>query len=48
MRQLASKRGVPLHVHDIIYKLIDELKAELSGKLPPLLSENVVGENKRF
>ncbi|XP_068558850.1 translation initiation factor IF-2, mitochondrial isoform X2 [Cebidichthys violaceus] len=44
VQQLAVRRGVPLRLHTIIYKLIDELKDELSGKLPPLLSENVVGE----
>lgn len=48
VRQLASRRDVPLRLHNVIYKLIDELKEELSGRLPPLLSENVVGEeNKR-
>lgn len=44
MRLLASKRGIPLRLHNIIYKLIDELKDELSSKLPLLVSENVVGE----
>ncbi|XP_044045724.1 translation initiation factor IF-2, mitochondrial isoform X1 [Siniperca chuatsi] len=44
IRQLAARRGVPLRLHDVIYKLIDELKDELSGKLPPLLSERVLGE----
>lgn len=44
VRQLASRRDVPLRLHNVIYKLIDELKEELSGRLPPLLSENVVGE----
>ncbi|XP_040041426.1 translation initiation factor IF-2, mitochondrial [Gasterosteus aculeatus] len=44
IQQLAAKRGVPLRLHSIIYKLIDELKEELSSKLPPLRSENIVGE----
>ncbi|XP_026179642.1 translation initiation factor IF-2, mitochondrial isoform X2 [Mastacembelus armatus] len=44
VQQLASKRGVPLRLHTVIYKLIDELKEELSSKLPPLISENVIGE----
>lgn len=43
-QQLAAQRGVPLRIHNIIYKLLDELKEELSSKLPPLRSENVVGE----
>lgn len=44
IQQLAAKRGVPLRLHNVIYKLMDELKDELSSKLPPLLSENVLGE----
>uniref|UniRef100_A0A3P8TFD6 Translation initiation factor IF-2, mitochondrial n=1 Tax=Amphiprion percula TaxID=161767 RepID=A0A3P8TFD6_AMPPE len=44
MQQLAARRGVPLRLHNVIYKLIDELKDELSSKLPPLVSRNVVGE----
>lgn len=44
MQQLAARRGVPLRLNSVIYKLIDELKDELSSKLPPLVSENVVGE----
>uniref|UniRef100_A0A665SUN8 Mitochondrial translational initiation factor 2 n=1 Tax=Echeneis naucrates TaxID=173247 RepID=A0A665SUN8_ECHNA len=41
---MAAKRGVPLNLHSIIYKLIDQLKDELSSKLPPLVIENVIGE----
>uniref|UniRef100_A0A8C2XPA4 Translation initiation factor IF-2, mitochondrial n=1 Tax=Cyclopterus lumpus TaxID=8103 RepID=A0A8C2XPA4_CYCLU len=44
VQQLAAKRGVSLRLHSVIYKLIDELKDELSSRLPPLHSENVVGE----
>lgn len=44
IQQLAAKRGVPLRLHSVIYKLIDELKDELSAKLPPLVSENIIGE----
>ncbi|KAK9541000.1 hypothetical protein VZT92_003414 [Zoarces viviparus] len=44
VQQLAARRGIPLRLHAVIYKLIDELKDELSSKLPPLLSENIVGE----
>ncbi|XP_070842782.1 translation initiation factor IF-2, mitochondrial [Chaetodon trifascialis] len=44
VQQLASKQGIPLRLHTIIYKLIDELKDELSSKLPPVVSESVVGE----
>ncbi|XP_035515594.1 translation initiation factor IF-2, mitochondrial [Morone saxatilis] len=44
VQQLAAKRRVPLRLHNIIYKLVDELKEELGAKLPPLVSENIVGE----
>lgn len=44
VQQAAAKRGIPLRLHSIIYKLMDELKEELSAKLPPLISKNVVGE----
>lgn len=44
IQQLAAARGVSLRLHSVIYKLIDQLKDELSSKLPPLHSENVVGE----
>uniref|UniRef100_A0A667WFH1 Translation initiation factor IF-2, mitochondrial n=1 Tax=Myripristis murdjan TaxID=586833 RepID=A0A667WFH1_9TELE len=44
LQQLASRKNVPLRLHTVIYKLIDELKAELSAKLPPAVTENIVGE----
>lgn len=44
VQQLAAKHSVPLHLHAVIYKLIDELKNELSTKLPLLSSENVLGK----
>lgn len=44
VQQLAAKHGVPLHLHAVIYKLMDELKDELSSKLPPLTSENILGK----
>lgn len=48
MEQLAAKKGVPLRLHRVIYKLIDQLKDELSSKLPPLVSENIIGESSRM
>lgn len=45
MQQLAAQRGVPLHLHAVIYQLIDALKDELSARLPPLTSESVLGES---
>ncbi|XP_060951817.1 translation initiation factor IF-2, mitochondrial [Limanda limanda] len=44
VQQVALKRGVPLNIHTIIYKLVDQLKEDLSNKLPPLESQSVIGE----
>ncbi|KAM7394853.1 hypothetical protein PAMP_021633 [Pampus punctatissimus] len=44
IQQLATKKNVPLRLHSVIYKLIDELKDELSSKLPPIVTQNTVGE----
>lgn len=43
VQQLAAKRGVPLHLHAVIYQLIHQLREELSARLPPLSSESVLG-----
>lgn len=48
VQQLAAKHGVPLHLHAVIYKLIDTLKEELSAKLPPLTSETLLGKSSTF
>ncbi|KAM9481327.1 translation initiation factor IF-2, mitochondrial isoform 2-T2 [Clarias gariepinus] len=44
IQDMASKKGIPLKMHRVIYHLIDELKEELSSKLPPTTEETVVGE----
>ncbi|XP_035993580.1 translation initiation factor IF-2, mitochondrial [Fundulus heteroclitus] len=44
IQQVAAKRGVPLRLHSVIYKLVEQLKEELSSKLPPRLCHNTVGE----
>ncbi|CAK6982844.1 LOW QUALITY PROTEIN: translation initiation factor IF-2%2C mitochondrial [Scomber scombrus] len=44
IQQLAERKGVPLRLHRVIYKLIDGVKEELSSKLQPLVTENTVGE----
>lgn len=42
-REAAQQAGVPLKYYDIIYDLIDEVKAGMAGKLGPEYFENVVG-----
>ncbi|XP_061535377.1 translation initiation factor IF-2, mitochondrial isoform X3 [Phycodurus eques] len=42
--QTASRRNIPLRLHAVIYKMVDELKAEISAKLPPLVASSTLGE----
>lgn len=44
IQQMAAKKSVPVKMHKVIYKLIDDLKEELSNKLPPVVEENITGE----
>ncbi|XP_062303893.1 translation initiation factor IF-2, mitochondrial isoform X2 [Osmerus eperlanus] len=44
IQQMANKKSIPIKLHKVIYKLIDDLKEELSNKLPPKVKENVIGE----
>ncbi|CAL9700989.1 unnamed protein product [Knipowitschia caucasica] len=43
VQQMALKKGVPIKLQSVIYKLIEELKEELSQKLPSETTENVLG-----
>ena len=42
-REIANRDGVALKYYDIIYDLIDEMKAAMAGHLGPEMIENVVG-----
>jgi translation initiation factor IF-2 len=42
-RDLASKIGVEIRYYSIIYNLLDDIKALLSGMLTPTLKENFLG-----
>ncbi|XP_077427981.1 translation initiation factor IF-2, mitochondrial isoform X2 [Vanacampus margaritifer] len=42
--QAASRRNVPVRLHRVIYKMVEQLKAEIAGKLPPLVTREVLGE----
>ncbi|XP_023683911.2 translation initiation factor IF-2, mitochondrial [Paramormyrops kingsleyae] len=44
IQQKASKQGIQIKLHKIIYKLIDDLKDELSNRLPPTVKQSVIGE----
>ncbi|NWH63375.1 IF2M factor, partial [Geococcyx californianus] len=45
IKQLAAKKGIKIKLHNIIYKLIEDLKGELNSRLPPAMVENTVGES---
>ncbi|KAJ8366099.1 hypothetical protein SKAU_G00149300 [Synaphobranchus kaupii] len=42
--QSAGKRSLSVKLHSVIYKLFDDLKDELTSRLPHTLEENVIGE----
>jgi translation initiation factor IF-2 len=42
-RELARREGVEIRYHSIIYELLDEVKAGLSGLLAPSARETVIG-----
>ncbi len=42
-REIAEKNGVALKYYDVIYSLIDEIKAGMAGQLGPEYFETVVG-----
>ncbi|XP_062911126.1 translation initiation factor IF-2, mitochondrial [Mobula hypostoma] len=44
VQQMANKKGIKIKLYKVIYQLIDDLKDELSAKLPLVLEENIMGE----
>ncbi|NXT64941.1 IF2M factor, partial [Chaetops frenatus] len=44
IKKLADKKGIKIKLHNIIYKLIEDLKDELNSRLPPAVVETTVGE----
>ncbi|NXO05105.1 IF2M factor, partial [Rhinopomastus cyanomelas] len=44
IKKLADKKGIKIKLHNIIYKLIEDLKEELNSRLPPSVVENTIGE----
>lgn len=41
---MASQAGVPVHVDTVIYRLIEEVTARVTGLLPKIIEKKVVGE----
>lgn len=44
IKRKAERLKVPVLDHDIIYKLVDDVKDKLSEYLPPIITQKVVGE----
>ncbi len=45
-RELAEKEGVSIRYYNIIYNVIDDIKAMLSGMLSPAIREEYIGQAK--
>lgn len=44
IQKLADKQKIPIRSHKVIYKLVDDVKEEISKKLPPGTAEEILGE----
>ncbi|XP_054856714.1 translation initiation factor IF-2, mitochondrial isoform X2 [Eublepharis macularius] len=44
IQQLASKKDIKIKIHNIIYRLIEDLHEELSCTLPSTVEEHILGE----
>ncbi|NWV78680.1 IF2M factor, partial [Dasyornis broadbenti] len=44
IKKLADKKGIKIKLHNIIYKLIEDLKDELNCRLPSAMVETTIGE----
>ncbi|MEE8371510.1 MAG: translation initiation factor IF-2, partial [Sphingomonadales bacterium] len=42
-RALAEKDGVPINYYAVIYDLVDDIRAAMTGRLKPLFEENILG-----
>jgi len=43
-REMAIKEGVDIHQYSVIYEVVDEMRAALSGLLAPEIKEQIIGK----
>ena len=41
--QAAETHGVEIRAHNVIYKMFDDLKEEMTERLPPKIEEDILG-----
>lgn len=46
LKQEADKKNISIRPHNVIYKLIDDVKKEINTKLPPLDTKEIIGTKK--
>lgn len=44
VEEIANSKNVPIKMHNVIYKLVDDMKDEINNKLPQKEVEEVMGE----
>ena len=42
-KKIIEDESIPLSYHSIIYELLDDVKARMSGLLDPIIKEEIVG-----
>lgn len=42
----AKKKNIPIKTHNIIYRLVDDVKEEISARIPKRLEEEYIGTLK--
>jgi len=42
-KKIAEEESIPLNYHSIIYELLDDVKARMSGLLDPIIKEEIIG-----
>lgn len=47
LKQEADNKNISIRPYNVIYKLIDDVKKEISTKLPPLDTEEIIGNTKK-